>query len=172
MMVPTADTYKHRYCLELLLSIGKNVFFTGMTGVGKSATIANSLVIMSANACQPVYLNFSAQTQADRIQDNIIEKLEKKTRMSYGAKPSHRVAIYVDDINMPLLEEYGAAPPIELLRLLADKWGVYDRTDWEWKSIEDSTLVAACAPPGGGRAVLTPRFSTHFNMFCMPVASP
>ena len=45
MMVPTADTYKHRYCLELLLSIQKNVFFTGLTGVGKSATIANSLVI-------------------------------------------------------------------------------------------------------------------------------
>jgi len=73
---------------------------------------------------------------------------------------------------MPLPEEWGAAPPIELLRLLIDKWGIYDRADWEWKRIEDSTLVAACAPPGGGRAELTPRFTTHFNMFCMPVASP
>jgi dynein heavy chain len=45
MMVPTADTYKHRYCLDTLLGIGKNVFFTGLTGVGKSATIANALSI-------------------------------------------------------------------------------------------------------------------------------
>jgi len=45
LMVPTADTYKHRYCLETLLNIGKNVFFTGLTGVGKSATITNSLII-------------------------------------------------------------------------------------------------------------------------------
>ena len=36
LMVPTADTYKHRYCLEKLLSIEKPVFFTGDTGVGKS----------------------------------------------------------------------------------------------------------------------------------------
>lgn len=91
--------------------------------------------------------------------------------MTYGAKPAHRVAIFVDDINMPMPEEWGAAPPIELLRLLADKWGVFDREGWEWKSIEDSTLVAACAPPGGGRAQLTPRFTTNFNLFCMPTAS-
>lgn len=68
MMVPTADTYKHRYCLELLLGIQKNVFFTGLTGVGKSATIYNSLTIQTQNTnpdkdtLQPVYLNFSAQT--------------------------------------------------------------------------------------------------------------
>ena len=47
MMVPTADTYKHRYCLELLLGIEKGVFFTGQTGVGKSVSIANSLTILS-----------------------------------------------------------------------------------------------------------------------------
>lgn len=92
--------------------------------------------------------------------------------MSFGAKPAHRVAIFVDDINMPLPEEWGAAPPIELLRLLVTKWGIYDRAEWEWKAIEDSTMIASCAPPGGGRADLSPRFTTQFNLFCMPVASP
>jgi dynein heavy chain, axonemal len=29
MMVPTADTYKHLYCLEQLLSVRKSVFITG-----------------------------------------------------------------------------------------------------------------------------------------------
>lgn len=92
--------------------------------------------------------------------------------MSFGAKPAHKVAIFVDDINMPLPEEWGAAPPIELLRMLVNMWGVYDRDEWEWKAIEDSTMIAACAPPGGGRAELTQRFTTNFNIFCMPVASP
>jgi len=36
------------------------------------------------------------------------EKLEKKTRMTYGAAPGKKVAIFVDDINMPAVEEYGA----------------------------------------------------------------
>jgi len=72
---------------------------------------------------------------------------------------------------MPAVEEYGAQPPIELLRLLIDKQGMYDRKEWEWKQVLDTTLIAAAAPPSGGRAVLTPRFTTHFNVFCMPQAT-
>eukprot|EP00959_Pyramimonas_sp_CCMP1952_P375303 7860479-Pyramimonas_sp.AAC.1 len=30
------------------------------------------------------------------------------------------------------------------------------------------TIVSACAPPGGGRQDLTPRFVRHFNMLCVP----
>jgi len=41
MMVPTADTYKTRYCIEKLLSVQKGSFITGATGVGKSVAILN-----------------------------------------------------------------------------------------------------------------------------------
>ena len=34
---------------------------------------------------------------------------------------------------MPSVEEYGAQPPIEMLRLLVDKGGVYDRKERYWK---------------------------------------
>ena len=50
--------------------------------------------------------------------------------MTYGAAPGKKVAIFVDDINMLALEFYGASPPIELLRLIVDKWGFYDRVEW------------------------------------------
>ena len=43
LMVPTTDTYKHSYYLELLLSIEKPIFFTGNSGVGKSVVISNLL---------------------------------------------------------------------------------------------------------------------------------
>ena len=39
LLVPTTDTFKFSFCLELLLSKEKNAFFTGMTGVGKSVVI-------------------------------------------------------------------------------------------------------------------------------------
>jgi dynein heavy chain len=178
MMVPTADTYKTRYALEQLLSIEKPVFITGATGVGKSVTIQNAFNILSVvkedSPVKPlvgITVNFSAQTESKRVQQSIEEKLEK-SRTAFRAPPGKRVAIFIDDINMPTVEEYGAQPPIELLRLLIDKSGMYDRKEWEWKQVLDSTLVICAAPPSGGRAVLTERFSTHFNVICMPQASP
>jgi dynein heavy chain len=71
---------------------------------------------------------------------------------------------------MPATEEYGAQPPIELLRLFIDKKGLYDRDEWLWNDVEDTTLIAAAAPPGGGRSAITVRFTRHFNMFCLPQA--
>jgi dynein heavy chain len=43
LMVPTTDTAKYSYCLEQLLLAEKPIFFTGGSGVGKSAVIANKL---------------------------------------------------------------------------------------------------------------------------------
>lgn len=89
----------------------------------------------------------------------------------YGAAPGKKLAIFVDDINMPSVEEYGAQPPIELLRLFLDRKGMYQRADWSWIDVEDTTIIGCAAPPSGGRAVLTPRFTRRFNMFCLPEAS-
>ena len=72
---------------------------------------------------------------------------------------------------MPAVETYGAQPPIEFLRLFLDRMGLYVRKEWTWKTVEDTTIIACAAPPSGGRAELTQRFSSRFNMFCLPKSS-
>lgn len=39
LLVPTIDTVRNAYCLELLLEKEKPCFFTGVSGVGKSVII-------------------------------------------------------------------------------------------------------------------------------------
>ena len=68
---------------------------------------------------------------------------------------------------MPAPEIYGAQPAIELLRQYLDYGGFYDRQKLFMKYIEDTTLICAGAPPGGGRNVISQRFTRHFNIICL-----
>jgi dynein heavy chain len=43
LMVPTVDTTKYAFILDLLMALKYPMFFTGNTGVGKSAMIQNTL---------------------------------------------------------------------------------------------------------------------------------
>lgn len=56
-------------------------------------------------------------------------------------------------------------------RQYLDFKGFYDRDKMFWKDIQDVVISAACAPPGGGRNPLTPRFVRHFAILLIPSPS-
>ncbi|CAL1541921.1 unnamed protein product [Lymnaea stagnalis] len=169
MLVPTVDTVRFGYILDKLLSVRRSVLYTGGTGVGKSV-VARGLLesIADRQNYVPIFINFSAQTSSFRTQEMIESKLEKRRKNVLGAPKGKRVIIFIDDLNMPKLDTYGSQPPIELLRQYQDFGGLYDRETMQWKEIEDVTLSAACAPPGGGRNPVSPRMFRHFSMLCIP----
>ncbi|KAI8925763.1 dynein heavy chain and region D6 of dynein motor-domain-containing protein [Entophlyctis helioformis] len=173
MMVPTTDTVKYAYLLEMLLNNSFPVLFTGNTGVGKSVIVQDLLNRTSkASKSLQVTLNFSAQTNSAQTQQIMELKLEKKRKNISGAPTGfNKIVLFVDDLNMPKLDTYGSQPPIELLRQYIDFGGFYDREKLTWKVIQDIDLVAACAPPGGGRNNVTARLLRHFNMLNIPAPS-
>jgi len=72
---------------------------------------------------------------------------------------------------MPTVEEYGAQPPVELLRQIVGCKGMYDREKLFWKEIQNMVMILAAAPPGGGRSVITERVKAMFHTVCVPEAS-
>uniref|UniRef100_A0A8D3C858 Dynein, axonemal, heavy chain 6 n=1 Tax=Scophthalmus maximus TaxID=52904 RepID=A0A8D3C858_SCOMX len=172
MLVPTTDTVRYGYLMEKLLSVQRSVLFTGDTGVGKSV-VARGLLnsIQEKAGYLPVYISFSAQTSSACTQEIIESKLEKKRKNVLGPPGNKRLVVFVDDLNMPKLDSYGSQPPIELLRQFQDFSGFFDRDKFIWRKIENMTIAAACAPPGGGRNPVTPRFIRHFSMLCLPTPS-
>ncbi|XP_044735429.1 dynein axonemal heavy chain 1-like [Chrysoperla carnea] len=171
--VPTLDNVRNAELLEMILWNEKNVLCVGPTGTGKTQTIVSKLSksINKKFVCD--FIIFSARTNARQIQNLLDSKVEKRKRGVYGPPPTKRQVFFIDDLNMPALEVYGAQPPIELIRQWMDFGGWYDSKEvGVFREIIESNFVAAMGPPGGGRNPVTARLLRHFHYIAFTEMQP
>ncbi|KAK1794827.1 hypothetical protein P4O66_009897, partial [Electrophorus voltai] len=164
LIVPTKETARLLYLLRTYLSHEVPVLFVGPTGTGKSIINTSFLLSLPEERYTPNCLNFSAQTTSTQVQDTVLAKLDRRRRGVFGPAVGKKCVIYVDDLNMPAKEIYGAQPPIELLRQWVDHQHWYDTKDTSRLDIVDVLFVSAMGPPGGGRNDITGRFTRHLNI--------
>ena len=167
-MVKTTVTAQLECLMDLLITHQYPPLIIGPTGTGKSTVIARMLnKTLPQDTYKPILLAFTAKTTAEAWQTIVDAKLDKRRRGIYGPAFGCKSIVFIDDLNMPEVEEYGAQPPIELLRQLIDNGGWYDLADKDFHRIIDTQVVAAMGPPGGGKNHITPRCLRHFSVICL-----
>lgn len=165
VIVKTADIVRYTHLLELALAQAVPLLLCGPTGTGKT-TLVKDYYALSANQKQVGFLEvvFSSRTTCTQALEQIEGKLDKRgSRHILGPKLTPQLLVFVDDLSMPVKEQYGAQPPIELLRQLVDQGGFYDLREKEksFKQTVDLLFVYGMAAVNND---VTPRFLRHSRL--------
>jgi dynein heavy chain len=167
LSIPTIDTIRMLSLCKMLLMNNKHCLLVGPTGTGKSLQLNSLLKSDFDNETWAYYqLGFSAQTTSNQTERIIDGSMDKKRKGVFGPKLNKEGIIFVDDLNMPQKEKYGAQPPIELLRQWMDYKGWYDidTPEKDFRKLEKVRFAGAMGPPGDGRNSISSRYIRHFNV--------
>eukprot|EP01062_Namystynia_karyoxenos_P078362 TRINITY_DN805_c0_g2_i2.p1 TRINITY_DN805_c0_g2~~TRINITY_DN805_c0_g2_i2.p1 ORF type:complete len:4436 (+),score=1940.78 TRINITY_DN805_c0_g2_i2:809-13309(+) len=171
IIVPTTDTARYAFLLKTSIENNLPIMLVGDTGTGKTILVKDML---SRGLDREKYVNllmqFSAQTSANQVQSVIDNKVDKRRKGVYGPPIGKKMLIFIDDLNMPQQETFGAQPPIEIIRQWMDHRGWYEHTKQsvDFRELQDVLFIAAMGPPGGGRSEVTPRLPRHFQVISLP----
>ncbi|XP_055846772.1 dynein axonemal heavy chain 10 isoform X2 [Episyrphus balteatus] len=166
ILVPTIDTLRTNNILNLMSTKKRPVLLIGDAGSSKTAIIIKYLRELDTSSYIILNANFSSRTTSLDVQRTIEAAVEKRTKDTFGPPIGKQVSCFIDDMNMPQVDEYGTQQPIALLKLLFEFGGMFDRgKDLNWKKFKDLTFYAAMGYPGGGRNDVDPRFISMFSVY-------
>ncbi|EGD79180.1 outer dynein arm heavy chain beta [Salpingoeca rosetta] len=165
-LVPTTETVRVRYWMDLLVDAGQPVLLVGSPGTGKTATILDKL--RSLNSDEWIYsiTSFNHYTTHHTIQGVLEEPLEKKAGKNFGPPGTKRLVYFVDDLNMPEVDLYGTASPHTVMRQHLDYDHWYDRQKHTLKIVSNTQYMASMNPKAGSFTI-NPRLQRHFTVFAI-----
>ncbi|XP_032161875.1 dynein heavy chain 11, axonemal isoform X2 [Mustela erminea] len=163
VVVPTSETTRLRYFVELLLEKGRPLMLVGNSGVGKTAFVSDTLASLSEDYIVS-RVPFNYYTTSAALQRILEKPLEKKAGRIYGPGGNKKLVYFIDDMNMPEVDPYGTVQPHALIRQHIDYGHWYDRQKVMLREVHSCQYVA-CMNLRVGSSTINPRLQRHFTVF-------
>ncbi|CAL6054637.1 Dynein_heavy chain [Hexamita inflata] len=173
VFVETLDTVRTSWILDTFAKQKRNVLFVGESGTAKTTIVKNYLNQLPADLYNTLGLNFSSRTGAFEAQNALENNLDRRSKDTLGPPGRKSLMFFVDNISMPVIDQYGTQQPISFLKLFIERKGIWDRSpkSLQWKKVIDVQTIGCLPPPGGSQNKLDPRFVSLFNVLGVQVPS-
>ena len=180
LLVPNMDSTRHIALIKALhdpksdLDKGKPVLLVGGPGTAKTSTALMFFATFDASKRLLKRINFSSATTPQIFQGTIEDSLDKRGGRSFGPPSGKRMTVFLDDLSMPEINQWGDQPCNEIVRQLIETSGFYFRDRerrGDFKVCEDLSFVGAMNHPGAGRNDIPDRLKRHFFLFNMVAPS-
>ncbi|KNC52665.1 dynein heavy chain domain-containing protein [Thecamonas trahens ATCC 50062] len=169
VFVPTVESVSLGFVAELLIRSHQRILLAGTSGAGKTYGLREVLLRKLDSRFVPTFVGFSATVHAGDVQALLASKVDRRRKGVFGPMPGKSLVVFVDDLNMPTPEKYGARPPIQLLRQVCDQGGWYDSESLDKQFVElVDVQLAGALTLGSGKAPVSQRLLRHFNVLYSP----
>lgn len=163
LVVPTAETTRQHYLIDVHRSIDKGLLYIGTAGTGKTTIVKNYFTYLDAEKCINATMNFNSYTDSKALQTVLQGNVDKRSGKILGPAAGRHLIFFMDDLNMPTVDAFGTQSPLCLIRQIIDYEIIFDRDHLEEQYILKDIMFAACMNPKSGSFYVDLRTTRHFT---------